>query len=210
MRTPRFTLRVATIILLGARPVIAQQKAPSADTVGAHWDYDSQLGRYRVEVVATGVRVPFGMTFLPDGRRAHHRSTRRVMEPRPTHRRDDSRRWRARRLRYRRWWAARHCGSPRLRAATAGSTSRSPKRPTPARQRSSSGRISATAASSSDNACSPRIPPFSGDYHFGSRLAFNRRIPVRHTRRTRDQRARTGAVDRPRQSRSARRRRTRT
>ncbi len=44
------------------------QSQPSADTVGASWEYDSQLGRYRVEVVATGVRVPFGMAFLPDSR----------------------------------------------------------------------------------------------------------------------------------------------
>ena len=44
------------------------QSQPSADTVGASWEYDSQLGRYRVEVIATGVRVPFGMAFLPDSR----------------------------------------------------------------------------------------------------------------------------------------------
>jgi aldose sugar dehydrogenase len=42
--------------------------AQSADTVGARWDFDSQLTRYRVEVLATGLRVPFGMAFLPDGR----------------------------------------------------------------------------------------------------------------------------------------------
>src|ERR1044071_9689441 len=46
----------------------AQTSTRSADTLGAFWDYDSQLGRYRVEVVATGLRVPFGMAFLPDGR----------------------------------------------------------------------------------------------------------------------------------------------
>ena len=46
----------------------AQSGSASPDTVGASWEYDSQLGRYRVEVVATGVRVPFGMAFLPDSR----------------------------------------------------------------------------------------------------------------------------------------------
>jgi glucose/arabinose dehydrogenase len=45
-----------------------QPARPSPDTVGASWDYDSQQRPYRVEVVATGVRVPFGMAFLPDGR----------------------------------------------------------------------------------------------------------------------------------------------
>src|SRR5690242_14841991 len=43
-------------------------RAQTADTVGARWDFDSQLTRYRVEVIATGLRVPFGMAFLPDGR----------------------------------------------------------------------------------------------------------------------------------------------
>ena len=46
----------------------AQSGSASPDTVGASWEYNSQLGRYRVEVVATGVRVPFGMAFLPDSR----------------------------------------------------------------------------------------------------------------------------------------------
>jgi glucose/arabinose dehydrogenase len=53
------------VVLRGAG---AQTASASPDTVGASWDYDSQLGRYRVEVVATGVRVPFGMAFLPDSR----------------------------------------------------------------------------------------------------------------------------------------------
>jgi glucose/arabinose dehydrogenase len=46
----------------------AQSRPTTGDTVGASWEYDSQLFRYRVEVVATGVTVPFGMAFLPDGR----------------------------------------------------------------------------------------------------------------------------------------------
>jgi glucose/arabinose dehydrogenase len=51
-------------------PIVAgaQSRPATGDSVGASWEYDSQLFRYRVEVVATGVTVPFGMTFLPDGR----------------------------------------------------------------------------------------------------------------------------------------------
>jgi glucose/arabinose dehydrogenase len=59
---------VAFATLLALSSSDAQTPARSADTVHASWDYDSQLTRYRVEVVATGVRVPFGMAFLPDGR----------------------------------------------------------------------------------------------------------------------------------------------
>ena len=51
-------------------PAVArsQPRPATGDTVGASWEYDSQLFRYRVEVIATGVVVPFGMAFLPDGR----------------------------------------------------------------------------------------------------------------------------------------------
>ena len=58
---------LALVVLNGlvCRAVPAQS---SPDTVGARWDFDSQTGRYRVEVVATGVRVPFGMAALPNGR----------------------------------------------------------------------------------------------------------------------------------------------
>ena len=56
---------VATWVALTS---VHAQSQLSADTVGASWEYDSQLVRYRVEVVATGVRVPFGMAFLPDSR----------------------------------------------------------------------------------------------------------------------------------------------
>jgi glucose/arabinose dehydrogenase len=59
---------VAFATLLALSTSDAQTQPRSADTVHASWDYDSQLTRYRVEVVATGVRVPFGMAFLPDGR----------------------------------------------------------------------------------------------------------------------------------------------
>ncbi len=54
------------IALLLARATASAQATP--DTLGASWEFDSQLYRYRVEVVATGFRVPFGMAFLPDGR----------------------------------------------------------------------------------------------------------------------------------------------
>jgi len=56
---------VATVVALAS----AHAQSPrSADTVGASWEYDSQLVRYRVEVIATGLRVPFGLAFLPDSR----------------------------------------------------------------------------------------------------------------------------------------------
>lgn len=67
MRPTRLPLCLACA-LVATQHTTEAQIPRSADTVGAHWDYDSQLLRYRVEVVATGVRVPFGMTFLPDGR----------------------------------------------------------------------------------------------------------------------------------------------
>src|ERR1700735_3249413 len=38
------------------------------DTVGSQWTYDTPDARYRVEVIAAGLKVPIGMSFLPDGR----------------------------------------------------------------------------------------------------------------------------------------------
>ncbi len=61
-------MRSVFVAMVVALTSVHAQSQPSADTVGASWEYDSQLGRYRVEVVATGVRVPFGMAFLPDSR----------------------------------------------------------------------------------------------------------------------------------------------
>jgi glucose/arabinose dehydrogenase len=58
----RFVFAATFVALTSAH----SQSRPSADTVGASWEYDSELVRYRVEVVAAGVRVPFGMAFLPD------------------------------------------------------------------------------------------------------------------------------------------------
>ncbi|HEX6052255.1 MAG TPA: PQQ-dependent sugar dehydrogenase [Gemmatimonadaceae bacterium] len=57
---------LAAIAFLLAPPAAAAQSTP--DTIGAGWEFDSQVYRYRVEVVATGFRVPFGLAFLPDGR----------------------------------------------------------------------------------------------------------------------------------------------
>ena len=61
-------MRSVFVAMFAALTSVHAQSQPSADTVGASWEYDSLLGRYRVEVVATGVRVPFGMAFLPDSR----------------------------------------------------------------------------------------------------------------------------------------------
>ena len=76
MQTARFVLRAVAVVViiavagdaLAQAPQATHASRPTADTVGASWDFDSQLTRYRVEVLATGLRVPFGMAFLPDGR----------------------------------------------------------------------------------------------------------------------------------------------
>ncbi|MEO7966078.1 MAG: PQQ-dependent sugar dehydrogenase [Gemmatimonadaceae bacterium] len=65
-------LRAAAILLSGAvaLPSGAQQPAPAAaqPTVGTRWSYASERTPFVAEVVATGIAIPFGMTFLPDGR----------------------------------------------------------------------------------------------------------------------------------------------
>jgi len=68
MRTRLVLLGASAAVAVALRGARAQSGSASPDTVGASWEYDSQLGRYRLEVVATGVRVPFGMAFLPDSR----------------------------------------------------------------------------------------------------------------------------------------------
>jgi glucose/arabinose dehydrogenase len=68
MRLLSLILRTAGATAIALHGAAAQIRSASPDTVGASWEFDSQLLRYRVEVVATGVRVPFGMTFLPDAR----------------------------------------------------------------------------------------------------------------------------------------------
>lgn len=68
MFRPLTVVAISTVATVALPNVVSSQSRASADTVGASWEYDSQLLRYRVEVVATGVRVPFGMAFLPDGR----------------------------------------------------------------------------------------------------------------------------------------------
>jgi aldose sugar dehydrogenase len=61
-------MRSVFVAMFVALTSVHAQSQLSADTVGASWEYDSQLGRYRVEVLATGIRVAFGMAFLPDSR----------------------------------------------------------------------------------------------------------------------------------------------
>ena len=61
-------MRFVFVTMFVALTGVHAQSQRSADTAGASWEYESRLGRYRVEVVATGVRVPFGMAFLPDSR----------------------------------------------------------------------------------------------------------------------------------------------
>jgi glucose/arabinose dehydrogenase len=52
--------------LAAAAPLWSQPRP--VDTVGASWSYRSDDARFRVEVVATGIQVPWGLAFLPDGR----------------------------------------------------------------------------------------------------------------------------------------------
>jgi glucose/arabinose dehydrogenase len=43
-------------------------RAQTQDTVGSQWTYDTPDARFRVEVIAAGLEIPVGMSFLPDGR----------------------------------------------------------------------------------------------------------------------------------------------
>ncbi|HKG93603.1 MAG TPA: PQQ-dependent sugar dehydrogenase [Gemmatimonadaceae bacterium] len=58
-----------TLVGAAAAAVLPAQQPAPADSVGKSWTYAADDGvRFRVEVVATGVAVPWGIAFLPDGR----------------------------------------------------------------------------------------------------------------------------------------------
>ena len=65
IRTLVMCAAVLRVVPSSVSNAAAQQPA---DSVGQSWEYDSQLLRYRVEVVATGVHVPWGLAFLHNGR----------------------------------------------------------------------------------------------------------------------------------------------
>lgn len=43
-------------------------RAQPKDTVGSQWTYDTPDARFHLEVIAAGLTMPVGMSFLPDGR----------------------------------------------------------------------------------------------------------------------------------------------
>jgi glucose/arabinose dehydrogenase len=63
-------LKLQAIALLALNAIVlgAQQAAVPRDTVGHRWEFDAIHYRYAVEVLATGIKAPFGFAFLPDGR----------------------------------------------------------------------------------------------------------------------------------------------
>ncbi len=69
---------VAGQTLLLVLPLIAVAQEAKPDTIGHRWELGTQLLSITAEVVATGLRVPFGLAFLPDGRA--------ILSDRPTRR----------------------------------------------------------------------------------------------------------------------------
>ena len=57
------------LLAVTVRSVLAQNGAPvPPESERQRWEFDSFLSRYVVEIVATDFQVPFGLSFLPDGR----------------------------------------------------------------------------------------------------------------------------------------------
>lgn len=67
-----FATSAAAIVMSGAlaaaQTTAPLPRQPVLDSVGSSWTYESEQARFRVEVIATGIRVPWGIAFLPDGR----------------------------------------------------------------------------------------------------------------------------------------------
>ena len=61
-------LRLLALTALSPIALAAQVQPVPRDTVGHRWEFDAIHHRYVVEVVATGIKAPFGFDFLPDGR----------------------------------------------------------------------------------------------------------------------------------------------
>lgn len=57
---------LAFLLLIAASAAAAQEQVH--DTVGSRWTYKTPAEWFQVEVVATGLRAPAGLSFLPDGR----------------------------------------------------------------------------------------------------------------------------------------------
>ncbi|MBI3790062.1 MAG: PQQ-dependent sugar dehydrogenase [Gemmatimonadetes bacterium] len=64
----RTAMAMALLPLFLLQPKRTSAQSPRPDTIGQRWTYDGLTGPYVAEVAATGLRVPFGLAFLPDGR----------------------------------------------------------------------------------------------------------------------------------------------